>query len=185
LYRAAALPIAQALAPRLTRADVLGAVAGLRPLVQLKGAGASPESTADLSREHAIIERAGMITVTGGKLTEYRLMAEQTVDAVLRKAPSLREKAGECITKSVPLVGAPSRPDSRDTAPCLVERGSEAVVTGLDVTRAQLSFAVTHEGARTVSDIVDRRTRLGLVPEHRAAAEPVAREVLAAAGIED
>ena len=175
----------QALATKLTRADVLGAFAGLRPLVQLKGAGAGPESTADLSREHAIIERAGMITVTGGKLTEYRLMAEQTVDAVLRKAPSLREKAGECITKSVPLVGAPSRPDNRDTAPCLVERGSEAVVPGLDVTRAQLSFAVTHEGARTVSDIVDRRTRLGLVPEHRAAAEPVAREVLAAAGIED
>src|SRR5699024_8172726 len=105
--------------------------------------------------------------------------------ALLPYTTLFRSKAGECITKSVPLVGAPSRPDNRDTAPCLVERGSEAVVPGLDVTRAQLSFAVTHEGARTVSDIVDRRTRLGLVPEHRAAAEPVAREVLAAAGIED
>src|SRR5699024_8424827 len=174
-----------AVATKLTRADVLGAFAGLRPLVQLKGAGAGPESTADLSREHAIIERAGMITVTGGKLTEDRLMAEQTVDAVLRKAPSLREKAGECITTSVPLVAAPGRPENRAAAPGRVEGGAAAVDAGLDATRAQLSFAVTDEGARTVSDIVDRRARLGLGPEHRAAAEPVAREVLAAAGIED
>ncbi|RRO88204.1 glycerol-3-phosphate dehydrogenase/oxidase, partial [Corynebacterium bovis] len=73
----------QALATRLTSDDVIGAYAGLRPLITLDGAGAGA-STADLSREHVILTGDdGLVTVTGGKLTEYRLMAEQTVDAVL------------------------------------------------------------------------------------------------------
>lgn len=67
-------------------------------------------------------------------------------------------------------------------AASLVQRGSERV-GGLDITRAEISYAVTHEGARTVEDILDRRTRIGFVAADRAVAEPVAREALAAAGL--
>jgi glycerol-3-phosphate dehydrogenase len=54
------------------------------------------------------------------------------------------------------------------------------VAEGLDVTRAEFSYAVTHEGALTVDDVLDRRSRVGLVATDRAAAEPVARQALAA-----
>ena len=161
------------------------------------------QHTADLSREHAILVRGPLVTVTGGKLTEYRLMAEQTVDRVLAEglieaassgasgSSAMNGKAGigPCVTKETPLIGAPARPEQRSTdqsantdRECLVDRPEEQVAPAIPVTRGRLSFAVTHEGARTVSDILDRRTRIGLVPADRAAAEPVAREVLAAAG---
>lgn len=162
------------------------------------------QHTADLSREHAILVRGPLVTVTGGKLTEYRLMAEQTVDRVLAEglieaassgasgSGAMNGKAGigPCVTKETPLIGAPARPEQRSTdqsantdRECLVDRPEEQVAPAIPVTRGRLSFAVTHEGARTVSDILDRRTRIGLVPADRAAAEPVAREVLAAAGL--
>lgn len=162
------------------------------------------QHTADLSREHAILVRGPLVTVTGGKLTEYRLMAEQTVDRVLAEglieaassgasgSGAMKGKAGigPCVTKDTPLIGAPARPEQRSTdqsantdRACLVDRPEEQVAPAIPVTRGRLSFAVTHEGARTVSDILDRRTRIGLVPADRAAAEPVAREVLAAAGL--
>lgn len=162
------------------------------------------QHTADLSREHAILVRGPLVTVTGGKLTEYRLMAEQTVDRVLAEglieaassgasgSGAMKGKAGigPCVTKDTPLIGAPARPEQRNTEQsantdraCLVDHPEEQVAPAIPVTRGRLSFAVTHEGARTVSDILDRRTRIGLVPADRAAAEPVAREVLAAAGL--
>lgn len=162
------------------------------------------QHTADLSREHAILVRGPLVTVTGGKLTEYRLMAEQTVDRVLAEglieaassgasgSGAMKGKAGigPCVTKDTPLIGAPARPEQRSTdqsantdRACLVDRPEEQVAPAIPVTRGRLSFAVTHEGARTVSDILDQRTRIGLVPADRAAAEPVAREVLAAAGL--
>ena len=65
-----------ALATRLTHADVIGSYAGLRPLID-NGAG----HTADVSRDHAVIESdSGMFSIVGGKLTEYRYMAEDAVD---------------------------------------------------------------------------------------------------------
>ncbi|WP_291313345.1 glycerol-3-phosphate dehydrogenase/oxidase [Corynebacterium sp. UBA2622] len=146
----------QALKVKLTRADVLGTFAGLRPLVTLEGR--ADKETADLSREHVILRDGPLITVTGGKLTEYRLMAEQTVD-LLTDDP--------CVTASTPLIGAPARPE-------------DPAAAGED----RFAFAVSHEGARTVSDILDRRTRIGLVPSERAEAEPRAREALRAAGLE-
>lgn len=204
----------QALLVDLTTDDVIGAFAGLRPLVEFAEPGkvasnqensANDEKhTADLSREHAILVRGPLVTVTGGKLTEYRLMAEQTVDRVLAEGLITRADIGPCVTKETPLIGAPARPEqtaafrmsdesmgaaataetNSDADPgSSIARPDEPVVPGLAVTRGQLSFAVTHEGARTVSDILDRRTRIGLVPADRAAAEPVAREVLAAAGL--
>ena len=204
----------QALATHLRREDVLGTFAGLRPLVDLtdgsgggsgSGGSGAPSQTADLSRDHAVLTSDnGLITITGGKLTEYRLMAEQAVDLVVERTGAT---ASPCRTADLPLVGAPGHPDTPGPlggpAPTpdgrlpasLVERyGQEAaavvtasrldrplepVAAGLDVTRAEFSYAVTHEGAMTVGDVLDRCSRIGLVPADRAAAEPAAREAVA------
>ena len=209
----------RALATELRREDVLGTFAGLRPLVDFTdgrgdgsgdgsgdGRGADPSQTADLSRDHALFTSDnGLITITGGKLTEYRLMAEQAIDLVVKRTGA---PASPCRTADLPLVGAPGHSDAANgltagSAPTpdgrlpasLVERyGQEAaavvtasrldrplepVAAGLDVTRAEFSYAVTHEGALTVGDVLDRRSRVGLVPADRAAAEPAAREAVA------
>ncbi|WP_285732140.1 glycerol-3-phosphate dehydrogenase/oxidase [Nocardiopsis sp. ATB16-24] len=179
----------RALETRLDRDDVIGAFAGLRPLVY--GAGDS----ADLSREHSVtVSPNGVVTVVGGKLTTYRAMAEQAVDTAVR---ARRLPAGPCRTRSLPLVGAASPKELQevDAPPRLVARyGTEAlrvlaeaegdaarlapVVRG--VTGAELRFGVRHEGAMDVDDLLDRRTRVGLVPAERAGAERAAEEALAA-----
>jgi glycerol-3-phosphate dehydrogenase len=170
----------------LRRADVVGAYAGLRPLLDSEGA------TADLSRRHAVLTSpTGVVTVVGGKLTTYRRMAEDAVDAT-GLAP------GRCRTRTLPLLGAASRAElaAVEAPPRLVRRyGTEAglvladaravtglgddellapVAPGVPVTLAELVFGVTHEGARDVADLLDRRTRVGLVPADRALAEPAA-----------
>ncbi|OAN37713.1 glycerol-3-phosphate dehydrogenase/oxidase [Mycolicibacterium iranicum] len=174
--------------------DVRGSYAGLRPLIDMGGAG----RTADVSREHAVTESpSGVISVIGGKLTEYRYMAE---DVVNRTVQLRGLAAGVCRTRNMPLVGAPSNPvatlrSSTDLPGSLVARfGAEApnviarascarptefVADGIDATRAEFEYAVTHEGALTVDDILDRRTRIGLVAEDRARAEDTAKEILA------
>ena len=184
-----------ALALSLTPGDVLGTYAGLRPLIDT-GAG----NTADVSRDHAVTEsESGVLSVIGGKLTEYRYMAENVID----RAVQLRSlTAGPCRTRNLPLVGAPANPVATLRTPVglpgsLVARyGAEApnviaratcprptepVADGIDVTRAEFEYAVTHEGALTVDDILDRRTRIGLVAEDRARAQDVAGELLATA----
>ena len=179
-----------ALEVALGPADVIGAYAGLRPLIDT-GAG----RTADVSRDHAVIESPiGVISVVGGKLTEYRHMAEDVLDRAVR----LRNlTAGPCRTRDLPLVGAPSNPVAtlRSPAhlpPSLVarygaeapnvvvaatcERPNDPVAEGIDVTRAEFEYAVTHEGALDADDIVDRRTRVGLVQTDRDRVVAVAKE---------
>jgi glycerol-3-phosphate dehydrogenase len=173
-------------------ADVIGAYAGLRPLID-KGEG----RTADVSREHAVVESAsGVISVIGGKLTEYRFMAEDVLD----RAVMLRGlTAGPCRTRNLPLVGAPSNPVATLRSPAdlpgsLVarygaeapnviaaagcERPNDPVAEGIDVTRAEFEYAVTHEGALDADDIVDRRTRIGLVQTDRDRVVAVAKEFI-------
>ncbi|MEV0188043.1 glycerol-3-phosphate dehydrogenase/oxidase [Kitasatospora purpeofusca] len=189
-----------ALETALTRADVRGAYAGLRPLIDT-GDGA----TADLSRQHAVLESPnGVITVVGGKLTTYRRMAEDAVDTAVR----LRElSARACWTARLPLVGAPGHRDSRPVpegevaASLLARHGGAAtevlavgeellgagygapVADGIDVSRAEIAYALTHEGALDVEDVLHRRTRIGLVPadaEHaRTAVEGIAAKASA------
>ena len=115
----------------LTRADVTGVWAGLRPLLArpTKGHHVS-ERTADLSRRHTVrVSAHGVVTVTGGKLTTYRKMAQDTVDAVvtqLGESPRRRR----CVTKSLRLIGAPPRPGTpwrwpspgRDCSPATAPR---------------------------------------------------------------
>jgi glycerol-3-phosphate dehydrogenase len=172
--------------------DVIGAYAGLRPLIDT-GAG----RTADVSRNHAVIESsAGVLSVVGGKLTEYRHMAQDVVD----RAIALRGlDAGQCRTRNLPVVGAPANPGS-SVAPmaglpeslvlrygaeaanviavATCEHPAEPVAEGIDVTRAEFEYAITHEGALTVDDIVDRRTRIGLVAGDRERVVDVAGDFL-------
>jgi glycerol-3-phosphate dehydrogenase len=196
-----------ALQTALTTADVTGAYAGLRPLIDAdedRRAGAKRPGkgsrTSDLSRDHAVLESDnGLFSIVGGKLTEYRHMAQDVLD----RAVSARGlSAGPCRTCDLPLVGAPANPIAAHTATAalpdsLVARyGAEAstviasarcqrpagqVVDGIDVTRAEFEFAITHEGALDVEDILDRRTRIGLVAEDRERAVAAAEEFLAAA----
>ncbi|GAB3479092.1 glycerol-3-phosphate dehydrogenase/oxidase [Nocardiopsis coralliicola] len=174
------------------RADVLGTYAGLRPL--LAGPDGSAEGTADLSRRHAVLRsRSGALTVVGGKLTTYRTMAAGAVDAAVGQAGLA---AGPCRTRDLPLVGAAPRDvlDAVDAPRRLVARyGTEAadVVALADgnpdllrpvaagVTPAELRFAVDREGALDAADLLDRRTRLGLVPTDRAAATAAAEAAFA------
>jgi glycerol-3-phosphate dehydrogenase len=173
-------------------ADVIGAYAGLRPLIDT-GAG----RTADVSRDHAVVEStSGVISVIGGKLTEYRFMAEDVLDRTV----ALRGlTTTPCRTRNLPLVGAPANPVATLRSPAdlpgsLVarygaeapnviaaascERPTEPVAEGIDVSRAEFEYAVTHEGAMTVDDILDRRTRIGLVASDRARAAAAADELL-------
>jgi glycerol-3-phosphate dehydrogenase len=188
---------------RPTREDVVGTFAGLRPLLQA-GRGAGRE-TADLSRRHAVLTSSdGVVTVVGGKLTTYRRMAQDAVDAVTGVAGAPRGTslpAGPCRTRDLPLLGAaPREVLARVDAPArLVRRhGTEApdlltsgrslglsdaellapVADGVTVTAAELLWGITHEGALDVSDLLDRRTRVGLVAADRLLAEPAARDAL-------
>ncbi|WP_040732790.1 glycerol-3-phosphate dehydrogenase/oxidase, partial [Nocardia tenerifensis] len=180
-----------ALREPLTRNDIRGAFAGLRPLLKT-----AEDSTADISRKHAVLHSpAGVITIVGGKLTTYRRMAEDVIDAAVARGGLA---AGPCRTKRLPLVGAVSGAarDRIDAPPVLFDRyGCEAaavlaaaqhnpalaepVAPGIDVTAAEFHFAVAHEGALDADDLLDRRTRIGLVAEDRAAATPAAVAALA------
>ncbi|BBX08624.1 glycerol-3-phosphate dehydrogenase/oxidase [Mycolicibacterium aichiense] len=196
-----------ALGTALTAADVKGAYAGLRPLIETadrragaKRPGESPSRTSDLSRDHAVIESSnGVFSVVGGKLTEYRHMAEDVLDRALAARAMT---AQPCRTRNLPLVGAAANPvatlrTTSDLPGSLVARyGAESpnviasarcnrptaqVADGIDVTRAEFEFAVTHEGALSVDDILDRRTRIGLVEADRNRALAAAQEFLATA----
>jgi glycerol-3-phosphate dehydrogenase len=181
----------------LTRDDVLGTYSGLRPL--LAPPPGSSGSTADLSRKHAVVtSHDGVVTVVGGKLTTYRRMAQDAVDAVVSRSGL---GAGPCRTRTLGLVGAAPRSAlaGLDAPPRLVRRyGAEAplvleaargtgrpddqllspVAPGVTATLAELLWGVTHEGALDVDDLLDRRTRVGLVPADRALAVDAAREAL-------
>jgi glycerol-3-phosphate dehydrogenase len=186
--------VTAAFAHPVRRSDVAGAFAGLRPLLH-----ADDGSTADLSRRHAVLTgRTGVVTVVGGKLTTYRRMAEDAVDA-------LGLTGAACRTATLPLLGAAPRDrlaaleeperlvrrfgtDARlvlDTARAVTGLGDDellAPVAGrVPVTLAELVFGVTHEGAHDVDDLLDRRTRIGLIPADRAAAVPAAERALALA----
>ena len=180
----------QVLEVPLDRSDLVGAYAGLRPLVLPESAGTGPgDATADLSRKHLLSWDGPVLTVVGGKLTTYRAMAEEAVDAVVAR---LGRGQARTTTTRLPLVGAaprtvlerieaPARLVARygTEAPVVAGLGEETVADGRAETVGELRFAVRHEGARSVADLLDRRTRIGLVPADRARAVEVAECVLA------
>jgi glycerol-3-phosphate dehydrogenase len=180
----------QVLADPLDRSDLVGVYAGYRPLVLPESAGAGPgDATADLSRKHLLRWDGSVLSVVGGKLTTYRAMAEETVDAVVGR---LGRGAPQAVTARLPLLGAAPpvvlgrvaaarRLVARygTEAPLVEALGPDVVTAGRPETVGELRFAVRHEGARSVADLLDRRTRIGLVPEDRERAVPVAERVLA------
>ena len=179
------------LADPLDRGDVLATFAGLRPLL----AGADDDDTSDLSRRHAIIESApGVLSIVGGKLTTYRRMAEDAVDAVIRRDPGLPSRPSS--TRSIPLVGAwPRHRLGGIAAPArLVRRfGAEAPYAASlpdgrggarGVTAQELQWGVAVEGALSIADLIDRRTRLGLVPTDGEESADAAAAAFDRAGVE-
>ncbi len=176
------------LARPLTRADVVGVYAGLRPLID-PAAGNGGKPTTKLSREHVVdVPVPGLASIAGGKFTTYRLMARDVIDAAV--ADFGRDVPGS-VTDQVPLLGADGLAAvqaatsrlaedygvSREAVEHLLGRyGTLAeevlgliradaslgrpLAAGHPYLRAEVSYAVTHENALHVEDVLMRRTRL-------------------------
>jgi glycerol-3-phosphate dehydrogenase len=171
------------------REDVLSVFAGLRPLV---GADDERSSTASLSRDHTLlIADSGLVTITGGKWTTYRKMAEDTVDQAATLA-GLEDRP--CVTRKLHLHGYHAQaarfgelehygsdaPDIRELIgqdPGLAEPLSEA----FEIRAGEVVWAARHEMARTVEDFLARRTRALLLDARAAmAAAPRVAALMAA-----
>ncbi|MFE2673893.1 glycerol-3-phosphate dehydrogenase/oxidase [Streptomyces hygroscopicus] len=176
----------EVLAVPLTRDDVEGVYAGLRPLL----AGES-EATSKLSREHTVAHPVpGLVVVAGGKYTTYRVMAKDAVDEAVH---GLDRRVGPCVTEEIPLVGAVgykalwnARARIGRRAGLHVARvehllnryGSAAqeileLISGDsslgeplagadDYLRAEVVYGASHEGARHLDDVLTRRTRISI-----------------------
>jgi glycerol-3-phosphate dehydrogenase len=171
-----------------TRDDVLSVFAGLRPLV----GGETEGSTASLSRDHTLlISDSGLVTITGGKWTTYRKMAEDTVDQAATLA-GLEDRP--CVTRRLHLHGYHA--DAArfgelshygSDAPALREllgkdaRYGERLHESFAIRAGEVVWAVQYEMARTVEDVLSRRTR-ALLLDARAAMEmaPAVAALLAA-----
>ena len=170
----------------LTREDVEGVYAGLRPLL----AGES-DSTSKLSREHVVTHAVpGLVVVAGGKYTTYRVMAQDAIDAV---ANALDGRVPKCVTKSIPLVGGEGYYARWNQRQLIAERSGlhvariehllnrygalidevlelvavdpslgEALPGTQDYLKAEVVYAASHEGARHVDDVLERRTRISI-----------------------
>lgn len=142
----------------ITRADVKATFAGLRPLFNPQATG-SAGGTAKVSREHAVLPEFGnMITVTGGKWTAYRKMAEHAMtEATLRHlvAPRL------CVTKTLPIL------NDETWDPAALEVEAERSDAADDKVVAYALYCREFEAARTAEDVLFRRLRLGQMNEAR------------------
>jgi glycerol-3-phosphate dehydrogenase len=152
------------------RSDVKSVWVGLRPLVK------APEddggNTKKLSREHTVtVSRSGMVTVTGGKWTTYRAMAEDVLDMCAEN--SLLEKRNKGVTKNLALLGSGEKAylgRCLSQSPGLHSYGDEQTIVasleGAEIvicegfTEAMVRFAARYEYAITVEDVLARRSRL-------------------------
>ncbi|WP_432142994.1 glycerol-3-phosphate dehydrogenase/oxidase [Streptomyces sp. bgisy084] len=201
----------EVLATPLTRDDVEGVYAGLRPLL----AGES-DATSKLSREHTVAHPVpGLVVVAGGKYTTYRVMAKDAVDEAVH---GLDQRVADCVTEDVPLVGAEgyralwnarARIAARtglhvariehllNRYGSLTEELLELVVADPalgeplahadDYLRAEAVYACTHEGARHLDDVLTRRTRISIETFDRGtrSAREVAELIAPALGWDD
>lgn len=190
------------------RRDIVGTWAGLRPLVADTTVATSSGRTSDLSRRHRVeVSPGGMVTVTGGKLTTYRQMAADTVDALVEawgeRPAGVARHSG---THNLRLVGAAGHDEARmaDVAGLTPEQvrhlaaryGGEAevlfamiqadpslaepLVAPLPYLRAEAVHAARYEMATTLDDVLARRTRALLLDRDASvAAAPAVAELLA------
>jgi glycerol-3-phosphate dehydrogenase len=185
----------------LAQSDLVGAYAGVRPLIS----SGDPRKSVDISRKAELYETSsGMLTITGGKLTTWRRMAKQAVDRLVER----EGRTAPCHTAEIPL-GMEARAEdlkapegvSEDSLAQLAFRYGHAARNVLDLTwkdpklaepivagrpdiLAEVAIAARHEQARSVADVLLRRTRLGILaaPQLRDAAS--ARPVAEALGAE-
>lgn len=169
------------------RADILSVFAGLRPLVK----SGEEENTAAISRDHTLnISRSGLITITGGKWTTYRKMAEDTIDQAILLAHLDFE---ESVTKELHIHGYHSHADEFGS---LEIYGSDAIAIQELIKKnesykeklhpkfatviGEIIWAVRNEMARTVDDFLSRRTRI-LLMDAKASMEaaPKVAEIMA------
>jgi glycerol-3-phosphate dehydrogenase len=189
---------------KLTKDDIVGTYAGLRPLVA-----GNADSTAKLSREHLVIETTpGMIVVAGGKYTTYRVMAYDTVDAALR---SMGKQAGPCVTKDIPIIGVDGYQAAWNRRELMANRthlhvariehllkrygslsedvlalGEEDAsllepIPGADAyLKAEVVYSAREEGAMHLEDVLVRRTHINFEVQDRGVeAAPVVAELMA------
>src|SRR4051794_23071331 len=179
----------------IAESDLVGAYAGVRPLIST----GDPRKSVDISRKAELYETSsGMLTITGGKLTTWRRMAKQTVDRLVER----EGREAPCHTHEIPL-GMPARPEDLQALDGVGEEALEQlafryghaarrvleiaraepklarpIVLGRPDLLAEVTLAARAEQARSVADVLLRRTRLGILaaPELRSAkaARPVA-----------
>ncbi|HXF30797.1 MAG TPA: glycerol-3-phosphate dehydrogenase/oxidase [Solirubrobacterales bacterium] len=181
--------------------DLVGAYAGVRPLIS----SGDPRKSVDISRKEELYETSsGMLTITGGKLTTYRRMAKLTVDRLVER----EGRAAPCRTAEIPL-GMEARPadlEAPDEVPeealsQLAFRYGHAARRVLDLARerpelaapmapgrpdllAEAVLAARHEQARSLADVLLRRTRLGILAAPALRDPEVRRPIAAAIGSE-
>ena len=173
-----------------TRDDVLSVYVGIRPLVKV--AGADVRKTSSLSRDHTIhIDQSGLLTIVGGKWTTYRHMAEETMDHVI---PLGKLDDRPCVTMDLRIHGYSQPADARGG---LSVYGSDAEKIHALATQspelaqqlhprlphiaAEVVWAAREEMARTVEDVLARRTRALFLDAHAAIAmAPITARLLAA-----
>jgi glycerol-3-phosphate dehydrogenase len=164
----------------LGRADLTGAFAGVRPLIST----GDPKKSVDISRKAELYETSsGMITITGGKLTTWRRMAKMTVDRLVereaRDAPCRTHEIplGQAIAvdelprvegvpeESYPALASRYGHAAHEVLSLAAERGelAQPVVPGLPDLLAEVALAARREQARSIGDVLLRRTRLGLL----------------------
>lgn len=155
-----------------TKEDILSIFVGIRPLVK----SSNTKNTASLSRDHTIeIDDANLLTITGGKWTTYRRMAEDAVNQAIKLA-DLPDK--KCVTEDLKIY----ENDTAEIEKIIAENPamSEKLHAGLPYKKAEIFHAIRNEMAQTVEDILARRTR-ALFLNARAAIEiaPKVAEIMA------
>jgi glycerol-3-phosphate dehydrogenase len=175
------------LASPIQRSDILSIFSGLRPLVTGKSA-----TTSKLSREHHIdVSPTGLITIAGGKWTTYRRMAEDALNFAIshQMLPKQPCRTREIRIHGAPIPGAPaagplSRYGSDAEEISLLMAADPALTATVDTELpfriAEVVYAVRHEMARTVEDVLSRRMRALLIDAKAAwRAAPVVASVMA------
>jgi len=186
-------------ATSLKATDLTGAFAGVRPLI----ATGDPKKSVDISRRAELYETSsGMVTITGGKLTTWRRMAAMAVDSIVERDG----RDAPCRTHEIPLGQGVAPEDlprvegvddeayaalagrygyaARDVLDIAAQRGewAQAIVSDIPDILAEAVFAARHEQVRSLSDVLLRRTRLGLIaaPELLGTGDAGPRRVAAA-----